>query len=64
MSPAAPKDDFVVATTDLYLPGSATVQYRAGDLVPADNVEHNGWSDGVARRGTKAADEATPPPAS
>jgi len=54
---ASQKDLFVVATEDLYLPGGQK-QYSPGMLVPAENVERNGWQDGVAKVGTKDANEA------
>ena len=44
-----------IATTALFV-GTARA-HNPGDLVPAENVERNGWSDGVAKAGTKAADE-------
>ncbi len=32
--------------------------HNPGDVVPDDNVKANGWEAGVARQGSKAANEA------
>ncbi len=37
--------------------------HNKGDVVPAENVERFGWQDQVARKGTKAADQALEQPA-
>lgn len=44
-----------VAKEDLYV-GIHRAHF-AGDLVPEENVERNGWTDLVAREGTADADE-------
>lgn len=49
-----------IATADIYV-GTA-LAHAAGDTVPAENVDLNGWQDLVAREGTKAADEVAPEP--
>ncbi len=46
-----------IATVDLFV-STGVRAHRAGEVVPADNGERNGWQDSVAREGTKAADEA------
>lgn len=46
-------ESFKVATENLYV-GTA-LAHVAGDLVPADNVEPNGWGSSVANPDTKAA---------
>lgn len=48
--------DFFIATEPLFV-GLARA-HNPGDRVPADNVKRNGWEDGVAREGTKAANDA------
>lgn len=58
MSNTSAPDGFVVALADLYIPGSAVKAHNKGALVPVVNVEHNGWSDLVAKPDTKAANEA------
>jgi hypothetical protein len=45
-----------IATEPLFI-GTARA-HNPGDVVPADNVERNGWQDGVAKAGTKAAEKA------
>lgn len=45
--------DTFIATEPLFIDGVRA--HNAGDSVPADNVERNGWQDKVARAGTKAA---------
>jgi hypothetical protein len=45
-----------IATEPLYV-GTARA-HNPGDVVPADNVERNGWQDGVVGEGTKAAKAA------
>lgn len=47
-----------VATVPLYVDG--VLAHAPGDFVPPENVERNGWADGVAKEGTKAADTAAP----
>lgn len=42
--------EFVVATADLYPPGSWACAHRKGDLVPRVNVKRNGWTDLVAEQ--------------
>lgn len=42
----ATTDKTLVATEPLFI-GRARA-HNVGDLVPADNVERNGWTDGVA----------------
>lgn len=49
----------LVATEPLYI-GSARA-YNAGDLVPAEAAEENGWTEQCAKQGTKAADKASAP---
>ena len=34
--------------------------HNKGDVVPADNVQRNGWEKLVAHEGTKAAEAAVP----
>lgn len=51
---AEPKN--LVATQPLFI-GFARA-HNPGDLVPAANVKEHGWQDGVAREGTKAAEDA------
>lgn len=46
-----------IAKTDIFVAPYVRA-HRAGDVVPDDNVKHNGWEEFVAREGTKAADEA------
>lgn len=50
---------YVVATEPLFV-GDVRA-HNPGDLVPVANVEPNGWEDGVAKEGTKAAQKATEP---
>jgi hypothetical protein len=50
------KDEYVIATAPLFI--GYTRAHNPGDRVPAENVERNGWQDGVAREGTKAANDA------
>ena len=56
-----------IATEPLYV-GTARA-HNPGDVVPAENVERNGWQNKVATEGTKAAraaqesDEQYPPQA-
>lgn len=45
-----------VAKVPLFV-GSARA-HNPGDPVPAENIKVNGWEDGVARVGTKAAEKA------
>lgn len=45
-----------VATRELFV-GNARAA-NPGDLIDGDTVKNNGWEDGVARLGTKAAEEA------
>ncbi len=45
-----------IATVPLFV-GTARA-HNPGDVVPAENVKAHGWEDGVAREGTKAADQA------
>lgn len=45
-----------IATEPLFV-GTARA-HNPGDVVPAENVERNGWEDKVATAGTKAAKEA------
>lgn len=47
---------YVVATAPLFI--DYTRAHNPGDLVPAENVDRNGWADGVAKLGSKAADTA------
>ncbi len=48
-----------IATETLYV-GTAAA-HQPGDVVPDDNVERNGWKDGVAREGSKSAKDASSP---
>lgn len=45
-----------IATRDLFV--GIHRAHRRGDVVPAENVEPNGWTDDVANEGTKAATDA------
>jgi hypothetical protein len=45
-----------IATAPLFV-GYARA-HNPGDVVPDANVEEHGWQDGVAREGTKAANDA------
>ncbi len=45
-----------IATDPLYV-GTA-LAHNVGDVLPAENVERNGWNDSVATVGTKAAQAA------
>jgi hypothetical protein len=45
-----------VATQPLFI-GRARA-HNVGDVVPAENIEANGWEEKVATVGTKAADKA------
>lgn len=45
-----------VATQDLFV-GIHRAHF-AGDEVPEENIEPNGWGDSVSQEGTAAADEA------
>lgn len=45
-----------IATQRLFI--GYALAHNVGDSVPAENVGPNGWGDGVANEGTKAADEA------
>jgi hypothetical protein len=51
--------DYKVATEKLFV-GTA-LAHNPGDLVPAENVEANGWKDSVAGPDTKAAKAAKAP---
>jgi hypothetical protein len=51
---------YVVATEPLFI-GTARA-HNAGDLVPVENVEPNGWTDKVAKPETKAAKTAVEQP--
>lgn len=51
-----PESKPFIATEPLYV-GMARA-HSVGDEVPDDNVQRNGWQSGVARAGTKAANEA------
>jgi hypothetical protein len=59
-SDSAAPDGYVVALQNLYLPDSLVLAHVAGAFVPVDNVDRNGWSDFVAKPGSKAADEVAP----
>lgn len=50
-----------IATTQLFV--GYALAHNPGDEVPADAVKANGWEDGVAHEGTKAAEHAAPSPA-
>lgn len=47
---------YKVALANLFV-GTA-LAHPKGDLVPAENVDRNGWGDSVANPNTKAAREA------
>ncbi len=51
-----PKTEPYVATETIYL--GNTVAHYPGEVVPDENVKHNGWENHVARRSTKAAEAA------
>lgn len=51
--------DFKTAITKLFV-GTA-LAHNPGDLVPVENVEANGWQDGVAGSDSKAAKAAAKP---
>ena len=46
-----------VALEDLYVSFGVRA-HRKGDVVPAENVEANGWRDKVQHAGTKGAEAA------
>jgi hypothetical protein len=48
--------DKKIATQPLYV--GYALAHAPGDEVPAENVKRNGWEDGVANAGTKAAKDA------
>ena len=48
-----------IATAPLFI-GYARA-HNVGDVVPDENVERNGWQDGVAREGSKSATAALEP---
>lgn len=47
-----------VATEDLYV--GIFRAHLAGDEVPEDNIDRNGWGDKVAQEGTAAAEAVAP----
>lgn len=49
-------DSYKIATQQLFI--GYALAHNPGDRVPAENVKANGWEDGVANEGTKAANEA------
>lgn len=51
--------EYKVATENLFV-GTA-LAHAKGDLVPAENVEPNGWGDSVVGQDTKAAKAAQQP---
>ncbi len=48
--------DYKIAIQQLFI--GYALAHSPGDQVPAENVARNGWEDGVANPGTKAANEA------